>query len=95
MDMPNLWSWGSVRLNEVHGKIKILEFHALEKFTIILGLFCYRLIIFNKSLCSPFYRTNLTDFFPQQQFHIEFLFKFFDKMLNKNDFLKIINLYEN
>ena len=27
-------------------------------------------------------------------FHVEFLFKFFDKMVNKRDFLKIINLYK-
>ena len=49
----------------------------------------YRLIIFRKSLSSPFY---LKVFSKQRYCHADFLSKFFDKMLFKRDFLKTINL---
>ena len=36
---------------------------------------------------------QFTNYSPQQYCHVKFLSKFFDKMVNKRDVLKIINLY--
>ena len=43
-------------------------------------------------LCKTFVQTFLTNFFTQQQCHLEFLFKSLGKSVKRRDFLKIINL---
>ena len=52
----------------------------------------YRVIIFRKFTLFTLYWTNLQIFLTQQYCHIRFLFKFFDKSVNKMDFWKMINL---
>jgi hypothetical protein len=37
----------------------------------------------NIPFCSPFYKKKLSDFSTQQYCHVEFLFKFFDRMIKK------------
>ena len=50
---------------------------------------------FDSSKVNNFVNVPLTNYSTcmHQYCHIVFLFKFFDKMVNKRDFLKIINLY--
>ena len=52
----------------------------------------YRLIIFRKSLFSPFYLNIQQFFFSKQQYcHVKFLSKLFDEMIFKSNCLKIID----
>ena len=53
----------------------------------------YRLIILRKSLLFNILSKDFTDFSTKQYCHVVFLFKLFDKMVNKKEFLKISNLY--
>jgi hypothetical protein len=53
----------------------------------------YRLIILRKSLLFTLLSKNLTAFSTHQYFLVEFSFKFFDKRVNKRNFLNSINLY--
>ena len=41
------------------------------------------------SFCWKFYRRNWSAFFTQQYCHLRFSFKFFDRMIYKNDFLNV------
>ena len=52
----------------------------------------HRLIILRKYLLVTISQNNLTDFSTQQYCHEEFPFKFFDKMVKKREYLKLINL---
>ena len=63
------------------------------KVCILWLLYIYRLLIFRKSLFLTLLKKSLTEFFTQQSCHLEFSFNFFDKSVNKRDFLKISNLY--
>ena len=48
---------------------------------------------FDPSKVNNFENVPLTNYSTHQYCHVEFLFKFFDKMVDKRDSLKIINLY--
>ena len=52
----------------------------------------FGLMIFRKSLLFNIFSKEMIDFATQQFCHVEFPFKFFDKMVNKRDFLEKINL---
>ena len=53
----------------------------------------YRLIILRESLLFTLLSKYLTAFSTHQYCLVEFSFKFFDKSVNKRNFLKNINLY--
>ena len=64
------------------------------KVCILWLLYIYRLLIFRKSLLFTVLSKKLTYSYSTQQYcHLEFLFKFFNKSVNRRDFLKISNLY--